>query len=417
MDPTSPGNQDRFLATLQKLLEIPAADLATALTHAADALAQATGSDKVDAFLYDESRDSLVALGSSTQPLSHLQRRLGLDVLPLSNGGRVVYVFKTGETFRTGDLQSDAEELRGVKEGLRIQSKLGVPLEVAGRRRGMIMLASLKRDFFTDLDTAFANSAARWVGWIAQHSEIVQSIERNALEQGRNARAQEIIAVLAHDLRNYISPVTLRLYKLRTRAEAQQRPDDLHDIDAAVGGLFRLNALLSDLLDTARLDSGVFEITLQPIDLSTFARNAAAALSTAEHEIIVKAPFPIVVAADPARLRQCLDNVLSNAIAHSPRNAPVNVFVSQVQEDQRAWGRIEVIDEGPGIADAVLPRVFEPFVTGRIESGGVGLGLYIARRIALAHGGDVAADRYPGKGARFTIRIPAVLDLGQEDRG
>src|SRR5690242_1870463 len=128
MDAAPPGNQDRFLATLQKLLEIPAADLSTALTHACDALADATAADKVDAFLYDESRDSLVALGSSTQPLSHLQRRLGLDVLPLSNGGRVVYVFKTGETFRSDDLQNDPEELRGIKEGLRIQSKLGVPL-------------------------------------------------------------------------------------------------------------------------------------------------------------------------------------------------------------------------------------------------------------------------------------------------
>jgi len=414
MDATAPGNQDRFLATLQKLLEIPAADLPTALTHAADALAQATAADKVDAFLYDESRDSLVALGSSTQPLSQLERRLGLDVLPLSNGGRVVHVFESGETFRTGDLQNDPDELRGIKDGLRIQSALGVPLEVAGRRRGMLMLASLKRDFFTDLDAAFVASAARWVGWIAQHSELVQSIERNALEQGRNARAEEIFAVLAHDLRNYIAPVTLRLYKVRSRAETQDRPDDLRDLDAALNGLSRLNALLSDLLDTARLDSGAFEITLQPIELSSFARNSAAALSTAEHEIIVKAALPVVVAGDPTRLRQCLDNVLSNAIGHSPRNAPVNVFVSQVQEDGRGWGRIEVIDEGPGIPAAMLPYVFERFFTAGKRGGGVGLGLYIARRIAMAHGGDVVADRYPGKGARFTIRIPALAEFGAE---
>src|SRR5438270_8329548 len=117
--PTPRGDPARMLLTLQQLLEIPAADLRAALTHASKALAEALAADKVDAFLYDESRDCLVAVGSSTQPLSALQKKLGLDVLPVSNGGRVVYVYKTGEVFLTGHLLEDAEELRGVKEGLK----------------------------------------------------------------------------------------------------------------------------------------------------------------------------------------------------------------------------------------------------------------------------------------------------------
>ncbi|HEY0337805.1 MAG TPA: GAF domain-containing protein, partial [Burkholderiales bacterium] len=160
------SNQERLLVTLQKLLEIPAADLKTALTHAADAFADALHADKVDAFLYEDSRDTLIAVGTSNQSLSRRQKELGLDVLPLSNGGRVVYVYQTGELFRTGNLLEDPEELRGVKEGLRIQSKVGVPLEVGGQRRGMIMVASLQRDFFTEQDAAFVQSAARWVGMV-----------------------------------------------------------------------------------------------------------------------------------------------------------------------------------------------------------------------------------------------------------
>src|SRR3954471_18148366 len=95
---------ERHLLTLQRLLDIPCGDLPTALTHACDAISGALGADKVDAFLYQEEKDTLVAMGSSVQPLSALQKRLGLDVLPLSNGGRVVYVYKTGETFSTGRL-------------------------------------------------------------------------------------------------------------------------------------------------------------------------------------------------------------------------------------------------------------------------------------------------------------------------
>lgn len=84
-----------------------------------------------------------MAVGTSAQPLSDLQRQLGLDVLPLSDGDRAAEVFHTGKTFRSGDVSSDAEELRGIREGLEIQSQLGIPLEVAGERRGLVMVASL----------------------------------------------------------------------------------------------------------------------------------------------------------------------------------------------------------------------------------------------------------------------------------
>src|SRR5437763_1484985 len=102
--PTSGIDPARALTTLQRLLEMPAADLKSALTHATNAIGEALHADKVDAFLYDESRDSLVAIGTSTQSLSNLQKKLGLDVLPISNGGRVVHVYKTGKAFRTGHL-------------------------------------------------------------------------------------------------------------------------------------------------------------------------------------------------------------------------------------------------------------------------------------------------------------------------
>src|SRR3954469_9335430 len=114
-------NSDRLLKTLETLLAIPAADLENALSDACNALAAAFRAEKVDAFLYDDSRDCLVALGTSSTSLSSLQKKLGLDVLQVSNGGRVVYVFQTGDTFVTGRLMDDAEELRGVKVGLRIQ--------------------------------------------------------------------------------------------------------------------------------------------------------------------------------------------------------------------------------------------------------------------------------------------------------
>src|SRR2546430_16376338 len=100
----------RGLELLERLFEMPADDLETALTNACNLLAEALRADKVDAFIHDAERDSLVAVGTSTQPLSDKQRRLGLDVLPVTNGGRVVYVYQTGETFVSGHLDQDLEE-------------------------------------------------------------------------------------------------------------------------------------------------------------------------------------------------------------------------------------------------------------------------------------------------------------------
>lgn len=408
--PTRHDNQARLLVALQRLLEIPGAEMDTALTHAANAIADALSADKVDAFLYDDRRDSLVAVGVSTQPLSALQKALGLDVLPISNGGRVVHVYRTGEVFRSGDLQNDPEELKGVKEGLKIQSKLGIPLMIGEKRRGMVMIASLRRDFFTESDEAFACSVVHWVGMVAHRTELVKDIERNASDHGRRAAAEELVTVLAHDLRNYIAPVTARLYTLRHRAETEERGDDLVDINAAMRAVTRLGGLVTNLLDVARIDRGLFELDMEPVDLVEHVREAAAALSTAEHEIVVEAMEPVIVWGDPSRLRQCIDNLFANAINHSPRGARVNVVLSRTRVDGVEYGQVEVVDEGPGIAADVLPHLFERFVSGRGREGGLGVGLYLTKRIAAAHGGDVLADQGEARGARFTVRIPHYED-------
>lgn len=395
----------RLLGTLQRLLEIPATDLAGALTHAANALAESLGADKVDAFLYDDTRDSLVAVGVSTQPLSDLEKQLGLDVLPLSNGGRVVHVFNTGQVFRTGDLQSDPEELRGVKEGLKVRSTLGVPLQVGSRRRGMVMIASLQPGFFSDDDETFARSAVHWVGVVAHRAALLEEIERNARHEGRRTAAEELVTVLAHDIRNYLAPVTGRLYMVRHRAQGDGRERDLEDIVGALNAVSRLGGLVSNLLDIARIDRGLFELDLEPVDLVALVREAAAALSTPGHAIVVEASDAVVVTGDPARMRQCLDNLLSNAINHSPAEAAVNVFITRVHAAGRDCGQVEVVDQGAGIPQDILPHLFERFVTGRGKEGGMGLGLHLARRIAVAHGGDVTAEAGSG-GARFLARFP-----------
>jgi signal transduction histidine kinase len=408
------AHSQRALELLEALLRIPAGDLKSTLTHAADLVACALGADKVDTFLHDPSRDSLAAVASSTQPLSMLQRQLGLDVLQLANGGRVVQVYRTGETFLTGHLDQDAEELRGVKEGLGIRSILGVPLDFGGRRRGALMIASLKADYFTEDDARFLESVGRWVGVLAHRAELAQEMSRNAEAQGRRAAAEELITVLAHDLRNYLAPLHLRLQILRRRAKQDGRDDDVRDAEAASRAVLRLGGLVSDILDVSRIEQGVFSVAPQPCDLGALVHETATMLATAEHPVrlTVEEGTTVTVNADAGRLRQCLENIIANALRKSPANAAVSVFVTR--EDARPDGaiaRVEVVDEGPGIPPELLPHVFERFVSGA-RDGGLGLGLYLAKRIAAVHGGDLTVESQPGKGARFTLTLPLAAGSG-----
>jgi two-component system, OmpR family, sensor kinase len=405
----------RQLELLEALMRMPGTDLRTTLTHASDLVAAATGADKIDAFLYDAARDSLAAVGTSTQPLSSLQRQLGLDVLPVSNGGRVVYVYQTGKTFVTGRLQEDPEELRGIKEGLKIQSKLGVPLQVGGERRGMMMIASLKPDFFDEADARLAETIGQWLGILVHRAELAEEIARSAAEEARRTAAEELITVLAHDLRNYLQPLHMRLDLLRRRAERDRRQDDAKDADAAGKVLARLGALISDLLDVARIDQGLFDLRLQPFDLGVMVGEAAAALSTPERSVAVTVQegSPIMVLGDRSRLRQCVDNLVANAVQKSPAQAVVSVFI-RLRERRPDGPRaiVEVIDQGPGIPKDLLPRLFDRFVSGNrpgTSGGGLGLGLYLAKRIAEQHGGDLVAESPPGSGARFCLSLPAQM--------
>lgn len=395
-----------LLRTLERLLEVPSADLSTALSFACDAVAAAMRADKVDAFLLDPAKHTLVAVGTSSQPLSSLQRRVGLDVLPIANGGRIVHVFETRRPFRSGRLTEDSSELKGIREVLKIDSKVGAPIEVGGELRGVLMVASQQRDFFTEADERFVVSVSRWVGDIAHRAELLEATARNAVEQGRRAAAEELVTVLAHDLRNFISPISTRVQLIQLRAARDGRDADARDADAALKGIERLTRLITDLLDVARIDQGMFRLDLQPLDLGALAADVAATLTTPEHEVRVLAAEQVIVCADPSRMRQCLENLISNGLHHSPRGSPVSVMIGKKTVDGGAEvGLLDVVDEGPGVPAELLPRLFERFSAGD-RSSGLGLGLYLVRRIVAAHRGEVSVESSPGKGARFHVELP-----------
>ena len=398
------NDQDRLLDTLQRLLEISATSLTDGLTQTAQLLAETLRADKFDAFLYDANIDSLVAIGVSDTAMGRQQRALGLDRVPLTNGGRAVEVFQTETSYLSGDVEHDDGELLGVRKGLGVRSTMAVPLWVNAVRRGALQVNSTQADFFTARDLRFLQGVARWVGMVAHRAELAEQLVATAAEQSRRLAADELVTVLAHDLRNLLTPLKGRIDLIQRRAYREDRLDDAHDAEELAHTLARLNRLVADLLDVGRLDQGIFAINRQPLDLVAVVQDTVARFASHERDIRVEAPDELVLMADSDRLRQALENLLANALHHSPEAAPIVVSVRPEQRADGQWAVLRVQDRGPGISAELLPRLFTRFAAGA-GSTGLGLGLYLAHSIATAHGGTLTVASSPGAGACFQLAL------------
>ncbi|HEX2280599.1 MAG TPA: HAMP domain-containing sensor histidine kinase [Thermomicrobiales bacterium] len=397
---------NRLLATLERLLAIDETDLHRALDRACHMVAEALRADKVDAALYDAGTETLIAAGTSDTPMGRKQHAIGMNRLPVANGGREVDVFLSGVPYATGQADQDPGQLRGMTEGLGIRSAIMVPLEVAGTRRGVFLASSARPNFFTEDDVRFLEAVSRWVGMVAQRAELTERIATEAREQGRRVAADELIATLAHDLGNLLAPVKGRIDLLRRRARREDRQRDLRDIEEAARAVDRVVALVADLLDSSRLEQGLFALNRQPVDLVDLVRETCAALTTNTVPIRIQvSDQDVVLAMDPNRIRQALENLLSNAIRFSPAGAAVVVELDVDSSGAESWAVVTVTDQGPGIPPELFPRLFDRFARGP-GSSGLGIGLYLASRIVAAHGGTLTADPNATIGARFQMQLP-----------
>jgi two-component system, OmpR family, sensor kinase len=218
-------------------------------------------------------------------------------------------------------------------------------------------------------------------------------------------RLRRFVADASHELRTPLAAV--RAYAELFGRGADRRPDDLERAMTGIGRESeRMTVLVEDLLLLARLDEGR-PLEREPVELDevvTEAVDAAVAVDP-DRPVDLKAD-PVVVLGDRDRLRQVLDNLLSNVRAHTPAGSPVRVKVGA----ENGLAVVEVADSGPGMTSEETARVFERFYRSDSSrsraTGGVGLGLSIVAAVAEAHGGSVSAQSTPGDGATFRITFP-----------
>jgi signal transduction histidine kinase len=228
------------------------------------------------------------------------------------------------------------------------------------------------------------------------------------------AARDRLMGFVGHELRNPLSPVFLQAYHLM--AQVKKAADGtvstdwlIPRLELFVRGLDRLLERLNRFMDVAALQSAAgIPLNAEDVDLARVTEDVVASMAREAHAasclLDVSAPGPVGGRWDRMRLEQIIANLISNAIRFGA-GSPVEVRVHTRAPESAS---VTVRDHGPGISDELRPRLFDRFErsSDHRDRDGIGLGLWIVRRLSESMGGGVAVDSEPGRGATFTVTLP-----------
>ncbi len=229
--------------------------------------------------------------------------------------------------------------------------------------------------------------------------------------EAANRRQNEFLAMLAHELRNPLAPISMAAAMLERMPQASRELATLHGVISRQ--VEHMARLLDDLLDAARISSGKITLTVAPLALADIVERALETVQPRVAErrqqlrVVLHDP-DVVLDGDQVRLTQVLSNLLGNASKYTQDGG----IITLESEAHDARVRLTVSDNGTGIGPDVLPHIFDLFTQGprslARSEGGLGVGLNVVRNLVQMHGGSVAAHSDGiGLGSRFTVDLPA----------
>lgn len=301
------------------------------------------------------------------------------------------------------DAAHDPEHLKAL-QALGLRSRIAVPLVARGRVLGALTLLSAESGReYDEQDLALARDLATNASLALDNVRLLQSARRAIrLREG-------ILAVVSHDLRSPLAAITLGTQRLQRRLGATD-PDHCLVLAGIQRSAEQMQRLIGDLLDMASVQAGRLALQPEVAPLAPVVSEAVDLCRTqaAARKLSIRATLKlddVEAEFDRGRLEQVLGNLLGNAIKFSRDGGEIRVR----GRVSGTWACIEVSDQGPGIAPADLPHIFEPYWSGvPHRHKGMGLGLFISKGIAEAHGGTLEARSRPGAGSSFRLRLPIV---------
>jgi PAS domain S-box-containing protein len=330
-----------------------------------------------------------------------------------SSGGPTFQVMSTGrrllpdEATRALRQAGDGDaEVPLLLRRLGLRTALALPLSVRGKTLAAMLLVSDTPGFqYGAHELALAEELARRASIAMDNAQLYRQSQ-----QAVRLR-EDFLSVASHELHTPLTPLRLQLQMLR-RALASGCHDEsrlqlTEKVDKALGQVARLSRLVDDLLDVSRLTAGRLSLQREEVDLGELTRDLVQGFS----EKARAAGCPLIVTIENAtrgywdrmHLEQILTNLLSNALKYGV-GRPLEIHAGSSD----GWARWSLRDHGIGIAPEDLERIFGRFerAVSTRKYGGLGLGLFISREIARAHGGDIRVESRLGAGALFTVELP-----------
>jgi PAS domain S-box-containing protein len=279
-----------------------------------------------------------------------------------------------------------------------------VPLRVGDRTIGVLsLLASESARHYGPDDLALAEELARRASLAVENARLF-----HAAQQATRAR-DEMLGVVAHDLRNPLSTITM-VSQMLLETGSPERTTERKQVEIMRRAAERMKRLISDLLDAKRIESGVLTVDPRPEEVRTVVSDAVemlrplASSSSLHLDTAIPDGLPRVMV-DPARVQQVLSNLVGNAIKFTPAGGSITVRAELAPDGVC----LAVADTGPGISTEELPHIFGRYWQGkRTDRRGVGLGLAIAKAIVEAHGGRIWVESQVGAGTSFYFTVPVV---------
>lgn len=237
----------------------------------------------------------------------------------------------------------------------------------------------------------------------------VESLRDVTAKREAEQERSRTMSLVAHELRTPLTAIKLAIDLSLRRANKQELVSPT-TLDVAVSSILQLERMVSDLVDAARAERENMAMEFERCDAGELAQEAVTEqAATTDKQIFYSPPSePLPISADRARVRQVLSNLLSNAIKYSPPESPVALRVEA--RDGSVW--LGVSDEGPGVSPEAIPHLFEAFyrapnvVSLSGPNIGLGLGLYLCKRIVDLHGGQIGMRPGPERGSVFWFTLP-----------
>jgi two-component system OmpR family sensor kinase/two-component system sensor histidine kinase BaeS len=289
--------------------------------------------------------------------------------------------------------------LLGTGLGLLLARTLTAPLSQVSVAAEAIAAGDLSQRV-PEQGTAEVRSVAHSFNQMASNLEQAEQLRRN------------LVADIAHELRTPLTVIQGNLQALLDGVYPLERAE----IATIYDETRLLSRLVADLRELAQAEAGQLHLVLQPTDVAAVAQQTVDSLTplaeAQQVELRLEVPPGLPPAlADRDRLAQILRNLLSNALRHAPENG--HVLVSIEGSEDLTWLRVVVADDGPGIAAADLPHVFDRFWSRGQGDAGSGLGLAIAKHLVEAQGGQIAVHSQPGQGTQFWFSLRSGAQVEQ----